>query len=138
MSSTQDLLNTLAGAISGTTMQAQVVPGTSGGLSVYRSLDASPTGVIVKSSAGQVYGWEIYNNAAAARFVKLYNLSGTPTASGTPALTLGMAQTSVVTFSTPDGIAFDTGIGLRATTGVADNDTGTPTGNDVVVNLVYK
>lgn len=138
MSSLQDSINTLAGAISGTTIQAQMVPGTSGGLSIYRSLDAGPTGVIVKSSAGQVYGWEIYNNATAARFVKLYNLSGTPTASGTPALTLGLAQSSVVTFSAPDGIAFGTGIGLRATTGVADNDTGTPSGNDVVVNLLYK
>ncbi len=35
------------------------------------------------------------------------------------------------------GIAFATGIGIGATTGVADNNTGAPSANDVVVNIFY-
>src|SRR3990167_7196691 len=35
------------------------------------------------------------------------------------------------------GIEFTTGIALRATTGVADNDTGAPSANDVIVNILY-
>ncbi len=36
------------------------------------------------------------------------------------------------------GIAFDTGIMFRITTGIADNDTGAATANDVLVNVDYK
>ena len=38
---------------------------------------------------------------------------------------------------TDAGLAFAAGIGLRATTGVADADTGAPTANDVVANVWY-
>jgi hypothetical protein len=37
----------------------------------------------------------------------------------------------------PQGIAFGTAITVAATTGVADNDTGAPDANDVVVNIFY-
>ena len=35
------------------------------------------------------------------------------------------------------GIAFTNGISVRATTGIADADTGAPSTNDVTVNLYY-
>lgn len=35
------------------------------------------------------------------------------------------------------GIAFSTAITVAATTGVADNDTGAPGANEVVLNLGY-
>jgi hypothetical protein len=36
------------------------------------------------------------------------------------------------------GIGFGTAITVAATTGVADNDTGAPAANDVIVNIFYK
>jgi hypothetical protein len=38
----------------------------------------------------------------------------------------------------PKGIAFGTAIGIRATTGAADNDTNACTTNDLLINLWYK
>jgi hypothetical protein len=38
----------------------------------------------------------------------------------------------------PAGVDFTAGISARATTGVADNDTGAPSANDVIVNIFYK
>jgi hypothetical protein len=40
-------------------------------------------------------------------------------------------------FSIPQGIAFGTAITVAATTAVADNDTGAPAANDVIVNVFY-
>jgi hypothetical protein len=40
-------------------------------------------------------------------------------------------------FSIPQGIAFSTAITVAATTGLADNNTGAPAANDVIVNVFY-
>ena len=110
---------------------------TTGGLTTYRNLDIDETGVNVKASAGQVFGWAITNNAAAVRFVKLYNKATAPTSGDTPLITLEIPAGAMTNVSYAQGIAFATGIGVRATTGVADNDTGAPAANDVVINLFY-
>jgi hypothetical protein len=115
------------------------VPATSGGCSIYRNLDTNATGTNVKGSAGQVYGWYICNNATAARFVKLYDKATAPTVgTDTPVMTLEIPASSAANVSFPFGIAFTNGIGIGATTGVADNNSGAPSSNDVVTNLLYK
>ena len=90
------------------------------------------------AAAHQLYGYYLFNAAAAVRFVKIYDHADAPTAGETPKLTIGLPAGSAANVSIPDGIEFAVGIGLRATTGVADNDTGAPSANDVVVNLWYK
>jgi len=115
-----------------------IEPATTGGLSTYRSLSLVATGVNIKASAGQVYGWYLYNNATTVRFVKLYNTASAPTAgSGTPTHTIPIPPGAAANVSFPQGIAFGTGIGIIATTGVADADTGAPSANDVIVNIFY-
>lgn len=113
-------------------------PKTSGGLSVYRNLDAGTTGAVAKASAGQLYGYFISNNAATARFVKVYDKASAPTQADTPVMTLQLPASSAANVSHPNGVAFSAGISIRASTGVADNDTGATTTNDVIVNLYYK
>lgn len=119
-------------------------PHTTGGCSIFRSLDLDETEEDVKTTAGQVYGLWVSNTATATRFVKFYNATAANVTVGTttPVLTLPIPGNSSddVTglFSSAMGIMFDTAICVAATTGVADSDTGAPGVNDVVINVFYK
>lgn len=120
------------------TVTANLQPVTSGGSTPYRNLDLGVTGQVVKNGAGQLYGYYLFNNGSAVRFVKVYDKATTPTQSDTPVWTLALPAGAGANVAFPNGVAFASGISLRATTGVADADTGAPTANDVIVNLAYK
>ncbi len=126
------------------TQNVQEVPGTTGGLTIYRVLwPANTTGVNIKNAAGQLYGWELSNsNATNARFVKLYNKSSAPTCgTDTPVMTIAVASGlggGGVSGTHSSGIAFSLGLGICVTGAVGDSDTTAPTANDVVVNIFYK
>lgn len=121
------------------TVTATLVPGTSGGESVYRNINLGASGVNVKASAGQVFGWYIYNNATSTRYVKIYNKATAPTVgTDVPVLTLGIPAGGAANVEYANGMALALGIGIAATTGVADANTGAPAANDVVVNLMWK
>src|ERR1700757_1058157 len=62
--------------------------GSAGGALTYRNINLSVTGQIIKASAGRIYGGVLCNNAAAARFVKIYDKATAPTGSDTPLLTI--------------------------------------------------
>lgn len=112
---------------------------TSGGLTPYRNLDAGSTGSVVKGAAGQIYTLVISNqHATNARYLKVYNKASAASSADTPVMTIPVqaGQTRDVTF--PNGLEFNAGISIRATTGIADADTGAPSPNDVVVNIGYK
>lgn len=116
-------------------------PAASGGLSVYRNLSLVATGVSVKGSAGQLYGYYLFNASASVRFVKLYDKASAPTVgSDTPVLTIPLPAGSGAHLGpgSANGIAFSLGIGIAATQLLADADTTAPAANDVVVNLFYK
>lgn len=121
----------------------RVLPVASGGCSIFRSLDLDETEEEVKATAGTVYGVWFSNTATATRFLKFYNATAANVTVGTttPVLTLalpGNASDDISgVFSIPQGIAFGTAITVAATTGVADNDTGAPAANDVIVNIFY-
>lgn len=106
-------------------------------LLTYRNLDAQITGSIVKASKGGVFEITVSNSNAAARFLKLYNKATAPTAADTPVRTYYLPPLSLTPIVTPDGINFELGISLRASTLVADNDNTAPSANDVVVNIGY-
>jgi hypothetical protein len=115
-----------------------LIPETSGGLSIYRNIDIDETGVNIKDEAGMLYGWYLYNNAATTRYIKFYNVADAPTVgTDTPVLTIPIPAGSAANVEYNVGIAFDTGIGIGAVTGVADNNTGAPDANDCVVNILY-
>lgn len=103
----------------------------------YRNLDVQVTGSVVKAYAGGIFQLTVSNSNAAARYLKVYDLATAPTASNTPLLTYYLPPLSLVPISVTDGIKFVNGISIRATTGVADADTGAPSANDVVINIEY-
>ena len=118
--------------------KTKVVPASGGGLSVYRNINLSTTGVTIKSSAGQIYGWFLFNRSSAVRYVKLYNKASSPiVGSDTPFMTIPLPAGGGANVNFTSGITFSKGIGVGATTGVSDGNTGAPAANEVIVNIVY-
>ncbi|ANW00698.1 hypothetical protein [Bradyrhizobium icense] len=122
-------------------------PHTSGGLSIFRSLDLDETAEDVKTTAGCLYKLRITNRTTSARFVKLYNATAANVTVGTttPVDTIvvpGGGSADLATVLTENfgglGLTFGTALSMAATTGLADNDTGAPGANDVVVTAYYK
>lgn len=116
-----------------------IVPRTSGGLSMFRSIDIDESEEDVKTSAGQVFGYYIFNAAATTHYVKFYNATAANVTVGTttPVLTLPVPAGAAANLMSETGIAFSTAISVAATTGVADNDSGAPATNAVVINVFY-
>lgn len=115
-------------------------PATSGGLSIYRTIDLDESEEEVKASAGQLFGWYLYNAAASMRYLKFYNATAANTTVGTtaPVLTIPVAAGAAANVEFSNGIAFGTAISAAVTTGLADNDTGAPAANDFIINILYK
>jgi hypothetical protein len=114
-------------------------PATSGGLSMFTSLDLDETEEAVKGSAGQLYGWYIYNDGASEVYVKLYNASVATVVVGSTAadLTFGIPAGSAANVFNDHGIAFSTAITAAATTGAATADVGAPAAGQVVSNFLF-
>jgi hypothetical protein len=124
-------------------LPVRVLPTTANGCDVFRSLDLDETEEDVKTTAGTVYGLWFSNTATATRFLKFYNATAANVTVGTttPVLTLALPGNTSDdvsgVFSIGAGIKFSTAICVAATTGLADNDTGAPSANDVIVNIFY-
>lgn len=113
-------------------------PNTAGGLTSYRNIDLGVTGQVIKASPGQIYGWHLFNSHATDLvYVKFYDMSGTPDDMDTPILTVPLGAKGGTGFPWTKGLAFASGIGIRASTGIADNDTGAPGTNQVIVNIGF-
>ena len=125
-------------------LPVRVLPVAAGGCSIFRSIDLDESEEEVKGSAGTVYGCWFSNLATSTRFLKFYNATAASVTVGTttPVLTLALPGNSSDdvsgVFSLPQGIDFSTAITVAATTGVADNDTGAPGANEVLINVFYK
>ena len=104
----------------------------------YRNLDIDESGDVVVNSHAHLHSAQITNVSAGTRYLKVYNKATTPTSSDTPVLTIAIPTLHHIDISLPlSGLEFTNGIGLRATTGVADNDTGAPGTNDLIMFAVY-
>lgn len=115
------------------------IPATSGGETIFHLISAATTNATnVKASAGQLYGWSIFNTNAAVRYVKLHNTAGTPTAGTGVVYTIAVPATGGTNFSVTNGIAFSTGIGITTVTDTADAGTTAVGASDLVINLHYK
>lgn len=116
-----------------------LTPQSTGGLTIFRSIDLDETEEQVKATAGQLFGYYIYNNASSVVYVKLYNATEANVKVGetTPVMTLPIPALSAANVEFTNGIAFGTAITAAATTGVADADTGAPAANQVIANLLY-
>ena len=117
---------------------------TSGGTTIFRSIDLDESEEEVKATAGQVYWLHCINLAASLRYLKFYNATAASVTVGTttpvmtiPIPTQGDTNGAGFTLAIPNGIAFSTAITVAATTGIADADTGAPGANEVIINLGY-
>lgn len=117
---------------------------TTGGTTIYRTLDLDETEEEVKGTAGQIYWIHAINLSTGVRYLKVYNDTAANVSVGTttpvltfPIPTLATTNGNGFVFAVPNGIKLTTAITIAATTGLADADTGAPGANDVVVNLGY-
>lgn len=110
------------------------------GLDTFRSIDIDETEEEVKGTAGKLYGYYFFNAAASTRYLKFYDntAAGTTVGTTTPKLTFPLPAGAAGHIEFTNGIPFGTGITVAATTGLADNDTGAPSANDVIINVMYK
>ena len=116
-----------------------VKPRTTGGLTIFRSIDLDETEEEIKATAGQVFGWYLFNAHTATLYVKFYNATAANVTVGTttPVLTIPVPAGSAANVFSEIGIAFGTAITAAATTAVADNDTGAPGANLLQANVFY-
>jgi len=126
-------------------LPVQVVGAAAGGLSIFRSLDLDESEEDVKTAAGTVFACWVTNTATSTRFLKFYNATAANVTVGTttPVITIGIPGNTSDDISGNftgggHGIAFATAISVAATTGVADNDTGAPGANEIIVNVFFK
>jgi hypothetical protein len=121
-----------------------LVPRTTGGMTIFRSIDIDESEEEIKASAGQVFSITAFNTTAAALYLKFYNATAANTTVGTttPVLTFlvpGNADSDGAGFvwNNDIGWAFGTAISVACTTGVADADTGAPGANACLINVGY-
>lgn len=117
---------------------------TTGGLTIFRSLDIDESEEEVKATAGQVFTITAFNTTVAPLYLKFYNATAASVTVGstTPVLTFlvpGNADSDGAGFvhSTEIGYAFGTAITVACTTAIADADTGAPGANACLVNIGY-
>lgn len=119
-----------------------LTPQSGGGLSIYRNLNLNTTGQLVRNGAANLYAIHIYNNAGQVRYIKLFDKGTAPVLNtDTPVMTLAVAGSgtvNVINLSVPLGINFNNGIGIGASSGPADQNTGTVNANDIICDLFYK
>ena len=113
---------------------------TTGGMSIFQSIDLDESEEEIKATAGQVFSISAFNRTAAPLYLKFYNDTAANVIVGT--------TTPVATFVVPAnadsdgagfvwnnsiGFAFSAAITAAVTTGVAVADTGAPGANDCVI-----
>lgn len=119
--------------------RVNVEPETTGGLTVFHLVSAATTNATnIKASAGQVYGWYIYNSNAAARKVAFHNSATAPTAGASIFFAIVIPPSSGANVHFTTGIAFGTGIGITTVTDLTDAGATAVALNDLIINLFYK
>lgn len=103
------------------------------------------TAVVIKASAGTLYGAQLYGIGSAPAYLKIYNATSATCGSGTPvkrlmipaASTAANGAGSNISFGDV-GVDFGTGITYCVTTGIGDADTTAPAASTYLVNLDWK
>jgi len=100
-----------------------------GGLSTFMASGSDGSTILVataqalKASAGQLYGYHMYNPEAAVTFVHFYNVASGSVTVGTtnPQMTIAIPNAGFADLSLPFGITFSTAITVAATTTAGGN-----------------
>jgi hypothetical protein len=116
-----------------------LVPQTTGGYSTFHLVSAATTNATnIKASAGQVFGWYVYNSNAAARKLVFHNSAGTPTAGAGVFFAIVLPPGSAANVFNDTGIAFGTGIAISTVTGLTDADATAVGASDLNIDIFYK
>jgi hypothetical protein len=121
----------------------RAVPDTANGLTPYHLISAATTNATnVKGTAGQVFGVQVFNTNATARFLKFFDKATAPIpGTDTPVKTILVPGNSPggggAIIQQPLGIAFANGIGFATTVNIADNDATAVGAGDLAVNIDY-
>jgi hypothetical protein len=121
-----------AGAARMTLDRKQIInpqPHSAGGLSTMNASSSdggtalTSTAQAIKASAGQLYGYYIYNPNATAQFVQFYNTAQASVTVGTtnPLFMLTVPATSAANLMFPMGVAFGTAMSWSATSTAGGN-----------------
>jgi hypothetical protein len=104
----------------------------------WRNLDVGTTSsqIGTTSTVTRIVSLHAFNNSASKKYVKLYSGSSA-TASDTPLLTLTIKSEDQLVLNFPHPLSVENSMCMRATAGLADNDTTNTATNDVVVNVLY-
>lgn len=114
-------------------------PATSGGCSYDNWVSASGTNATnVKASAGQLYGYYLYNANAAMMKIAFHNSAGTPTAGASVVFQVPIPPGAAANLWMPQGMAFATGIAFTLVTGIAESNASGVAANDIAVGLWWK
>lgn len=118
---------------------ATLTPTTTSGLSIARDIDLDNGALtVVKASAGNLYGYYLYNTSASTVYVKFYNAASGTLGTGTPVMTIPLPVGGGANVGFPYPVAFSSGICVGAGTGVGDADNTDPGTNAVIANIFYK
>lgn len=113
-------------------------PATTGGLTTYHLVSAATTNATnIKASAGQVFGWYIYNSNAAARKVAFHNSASAPTAGASIFFAIVIPPSSGANVEFTNGIAFSSGIGITTVTDLTDAGATAVAASDLIINIFY-
>ncbi len=118
-----------------------VQPHTAGGLSVFNATSSdgatalTSTAQAIKASAGQVYGWYIYNPNSSAQFVQFYNTASASVTVGTtnPLFMLTIPATAAANVEFTNGITFSNAGFSCAATSTAGGNGAPSTALDAVI-----
>ena len=117
---------------------------TTGGMTMFKSIDLDESEEQIKATAGQVFSIMAFNLTTGVLYLKLYNDTAANVIVGTtvPDLTIPIpanadSDGAGFVWAHPIGFAFSAAITAACTTGVADNDTGAPAANACVVAVGY-
>jgi hypothetical protein len=124
----------------GGTGKLGAAPQISGGLTIAKFLDLDEADQQIKATAGQLYGWYLFNSAASTHYVKLWNATTANVTVGSTAtaLTIPVPAGAAANVEFTNGIEFATAITAACTTGKADNNSGAPAADAVTAMFFYK
>lgn len=122
-----------------------LIPRTSGGMTIFNSIDLDESEEEIKATAGQVFSIAAFNHTNAPLYLRFYNATAANTTVGTTAAHVGPftvpgnndTDGAGFIWNNEIGIAFGTAISAAVTTGIAANDTGAPAANACSVVVGY-
>lgn len=118
---------------------------TTGGMTIFNSIDLDESEEEIKGTAGQIFSITAFNHTAAPLYLRFYNATAANTTVGSTAALAGPftvpgnadSDGAGFVWNNPIGIAFSTAISTAVTTGIAANDTGPPGANACSVVIGY-